>query len=144
MSEATTVYVKKNKKNSDIEAGYLKIKDDEKELSFEKKNYIEFDSITNEIAQSSIFYRRHKLDELKEAFSYNVKMQVVDKFYPFSQYGELYIDEPRTEKEIEASEKKKEVLKNKLFFILYPNRDINLHRDELERCFRQFKKQEKN
>lgn len=55
---------------------------------------VHFASLPQRVAHSRFCFRNHTVHELKEKFPMHVRRWDVDWFFPNSQFGKLYIDEP--------------------------------------------------
>lgn len=72
-------------------------------------------SIADRIAGSTFHYRNWYYPGGREEFEQNEKLRYVDKMYPFAEGGQLLVDEPTHQFQIEACELKGKFLKEKGF-----------------------------
>jgi len=74
-----------------------------------------FVTISDQIANETLFVRTHKWPHADEIFpeAIDADWRYVAKFYPYTKDGKpLYVDEPRTKREVERSYKKQELFRN--------------------------------
>lgn len=67
---------------------------------------------SGEVAKSPVYYRNKKFKNAEKHFPHDPLMRTVDKYFPFAEGGELYIDEPETDEEIQALSKKASAIKS--------------------------------
>lgn len=71
----------------------------------------EYRSLAEKIAKHRVYQRGCFLGILKEAFPTNKHMWTISRYFPYSEHGPLYVDEPIRTPEIRESKAKLEVLK---------------------------------
>ncbi len=78
-------------------------------------------SLSDKVAGDTVHIRNRKFPGADQVFEsvVDVRMRFVSKFYPYANGGELYVDEPRTESEIQKCHEKRKVMKKlKLRYIV--------------------------
>lgn len=85
----------------------------------------EFKTLAEKVAKSTIFYKNYYVHELKEKFSYYDRMKRIDKVFPYAdldgrgQKTCLYVDEAKTESDVEIFKKKAIIMKGLGFLYCY-------------------------
>lgn len=72
-------------------------------------------SIADRIAGSTFHYRNWYYPGGREQWPQNEKLRYVDKMYPYAEGGQLLVDEPTHQFQIDACEQKKKFLQDKGF-----------------------------
>ena len=81
------------------------------------KRTAEFNTLAEQAARSSVFFKNHYVDELREQFKHFDRMKRVDKAFPYAKLsptGEPVLalfDEPTTEADLEVCYQKAKVMK---------------------------------
>jgi hypothetical protein len=83
-------------------------------------------SIADRIAGSTFHYRNWYYPGGREEFQQNEKLRYVEKMYPFAEGGQLLVDEPTHQFQIDACELKRKFLQSKGFryVIIRPNQTL--------------------
>lgn len=83
-------------------------------------------SIADRIAGSTFHYRNWYYPGGREEFQQNEKLRYVEKMYPFAEGGQLLVDEPTHQFQIDACEMKRKFLQEKGFryVIIRPNQTL--------------------
>lgn len=69
-----------------------------------------FRSLAERVAGHRLYQRGVFFQQLRDAFPSVPRMWTIDRFFPYSKHGPLYIDEPVMAHQVEESERKREIL----------------------------------
>lgn len=94
-------------------------------------------SVPDQVAGDTMFFTNHRWPEANKYFPEDVDapMRFVSRFYPYALEGELYIDEPKSLKEVDRCEKKRKIMKKmKLRYVVVNRQYIDPDGLAVEAC----------
>lgn len=119
---------KANKKNAAVAATQLPPQELTSEMPKEPKgfNVEAYLGLSAKVAKSTVYYRNKKFKNADKHFPISPLMRTTDKYFPFAEGGELYIDEPQAEHEIKDCLKKAVAMKAEKIRYAYITPDFDL------------------
>lgn len=100
--------IRKKQADNTYDPSEEKSQEKARDAIIERKSKLQ--STADRLAGSTFHYRNWYFHEGKEEFPQHNDMRCVDKMYPFAEGGQLLVDEPRTQFEIDQCNDKKKVL----------------------------------
>ena len=104
----------------------------EKAVEESTKSVIEFKTVAEQVAKSTVYFKNFYVPELREKFKFHDRMKRIDKVFPYAKLDEksapirLFVDEPITDSDRDICYQKRSHMKALGLFYLIIEKDTKI------------------
>lgn len=99
---------------------------EDKPIEREPRDVNKFLGVAAQLAKSTVYCGNWKFKNAEKHFPHAPLMRTVDKYFPYANGGPLFVDQPVTEQDETACQKKAKAMKQEGQRYVYITKDMNL------------------